>query len=156
VKQALEFFDLIHSVDRLELAEALDRQAALRQAQGERSQGERQLPVSVLVEVNASKIPTRFGVAPEEAAAFVEKIRRFSRLRLLGLMAMAPYAENPESVRPIFRQVRELAKRLQLAELSMGMSNDFEVAVEEGATMVRIGTAIFRPSTGSGRTGVEQ
>jgi len=132
-KQALEFFDLIHSVDDLELAEAIQKAAD--------SSGR---SVEVLIEVNAARIPTRFGVAPEETPALVEKIRGLNRLRVLGLMAMAPYVEDQEQTRPVFRQVRELAGRLGLKELSMGMSNDFEVAVEEGATMVRIGSAIFK------------
>jgi pyridoxal phosphate enzyme (YggS family) len=133
VKEALEIFDVIHSVDRLELAETIQRAAE-----------QMQRKVEVLLQVNAAKIDTRYGAAPEEVPALVEKLRLLDRLKVTGLMAMAPYADAPETVRPVFRQVRELAAQSGLKELSMGMSNDFEVAVQEGATMVRIGTAIFR------------
>lgn len=132
VKEALEIFDVIHSVDRLELAEALQRAAeAMKRT------------VEVLVQVNAVRIETRFGVSVEEAPGLVEKVRKLDRLQVTGLMTMAPHA-GAEIVRPVFRQVRELAAQLGLKELSMGMSNDFETAVQEGATMVRIGTAIFK------------
>lgn len=132
VRSALQLFDWIDSVDHLDLGEALERVAA-----------QRNDPVDILVQVNAAQISTRFGVIPEETPALVERLRRFRHLRLRGLMAMAPFAENPETVRPIFRQVKRLADDLQLTELSMGMSQDFEVAIQEGATMVRIGAAIF-------------
>ncbi len=133
VRPALEIFDVIQSVDRLELAEALQKMAE--------SMGR---SVEVLVQVNAARVETRFGAIPEETPALVEKLRQFSCLRLTGLMTMAPYAEDPETARPVFRQVRELGKQLGLKELSMGMSQDFEVAVQEGATMIRIGSAIFQ------------
>ncbi len=128
VKQALEFFDCIHSVDSLELIAALSRI-------------ERKLPV--LIQVNVSGEATKHGCTPEEAAKLVEAVRASNNLDCQGLMMMAPYSDNPESARPFFRRLRELAGRMKLKELSMGMSSDFEVAVEEGATMVRIGTAIF-------------
>ncbi len=134
VKQALELFDCIHSVDSLELVEALDK--ALRQAQGERR-------FPMLVQVNVSGEATKCGCTPEETAKLVETIRSSHNLECQGLMTMAPYSGNPESARPFFRRLHELAGRMKLKELSMGMSGDFEAAVEEGATMVRIGTAIF-------------
>ncbi len=131
-RSAVGLFDWIHSVDRLELAQALDRASE-----------ERRAPVEVLVQVNAAGIPTRFGISIEETPALVERLVKLSHLRVRGLMTMAPFSENPEDARPIFRQVARLARELSLKELSMGMSQDFETAVQEGATMVRIGTAIF-------------
>ncbi|MCM8812044.1 MAG: YggS family pyridoxal phosphate-dependent enzyme [Candidatus Omnitrophica bacterium] len=133
VKTALEIFDVIHSLDRLELAESIQKSA---QTMGRG-------PVRVLVQVNAARAEGRYGVSPEQTADLVERVKRMDRLRLEGLMVMAPFAQDPEEARPVFRSVRELAASLGLAELSMGMSNDFEVAVQEGATMVRVGTAIF-------------
>ena len=128
VKQALELFDLIHSVDSLELVAALDRI-------------ERKVPV--MVQVNVSGEATKHGCSPDETAKLVEAVQASDNLECQGLMMMAPYSDDPESARPFFRRLRELADRMKLKELSMGMSSDFEVAVEEGATMVRIGTAIF-------------
>ncbi len=144
VKEALEIFDVIQSVDRPELAEGIQKAA-----------DEMKRSVEVLVEVNVARIGGRSGVSPEEAPGLVEKVRGLNRLHLLGLMGMAPLAEDPETVRPYFRQLRELAHGLGLNELSMGMSNDFEVAVEEGATMVRIGAAIFHEGHGAGGMGRE-
>lgn len=131
-KTALECFDWIQSVDRVELAEALERHAA---AAGR--------TVPVLVEVNTSREPTKHGVAPEQVGPLLAALRPLAHLDVQGLMTMAPVVAQPEQARPYFRRLRELAAQFQLPELSMGMSHDFEVAVEEGATMVRIGTAIF-------------
>lgn len=133
-KQALELFDLIQSVDRAELAEVLQKSA---ESLGRAS-------VEVLVEVNVSRLPQRSGVMPEAAESLVEQVRRFGRLNLIGLMAIAPLVENPEEARPYFRQMRELAHKFGLKELSMGMSQDYEVAIQEGATIVRVGSAIFK------------
>ena len=138
VKEALEIFDVIQSVDRPELAEAIQKAAdGMKRS------------VEVLVEVNLSRIEGRSGVSPEKAGMLAEKVRGLNRLNLLGLMGMAPLVQDPEAARPHFRRLRELALGLGLNELSMGMSNDFEVAVEEGATMVRIGTAIFQEGRGA-------
>lgn len=131
-KAALELFDWIHSVDDVELAQTLDRHAAA---------GGRRVPV--FVEVNTSGEPTKHGVAPEGLEPLLATMRPLAHLEARGLMTMAPIVENPEQARPYFRRLRELAQRHKLAELSMGMSQDFEVAIEEGATMVRVGTAIF-------------
>lgn len=132
---------LVHSVDRLKIARRLDRFA-----------GERGIVLPVLLEVNISGEETKFGFRPEEVFTAVEEILTLRHLRVEGLMTMAPYTEDPETVRPVFAGLRELRDRLQARfpeaswrHLSMGMSNDFEVAVEEGATIVRIGTAIFGP-----------
>jgi pyridoxal phosphate enzyme (YggS family) len=137
-KAAVELFDLIHAVDRLKLARALDAAAArLGKVQ------------DVLLQVNQGGEDTKSGVAPEAAADLLEEMARLPHLRVLGLMTMPPWLADPEAVRPYFRDLRELREKLRdrsglpLPELSMGMSGDFEVAVEEGATLVRVGTAIF-------------
>lgn len=131
-KAALEWFAWIHSVDRLELAEALERRAA-----------EAGRTVPILIEVNTSGEPTKHGVAPEAAEALLAAIRPMPHVAVRGLMTMAPVVAAPEHARPYFRRLRALAERFQVPELSMGMSQDFEVAIEEGATMVRVGSAIF-------------
>ena len=145
VGRALELFDVVHGVDDLELALALDRRA---QAAG------RRLPV--LIEVNVSGEATKFGAAPDGAPRLAEGVAKLAGLELRGLMTVGAPVARPEEARPGFARLRELrdaiARRLgqPLAELSMGMSGDYEVAVEEGATMVRVGTALFgaRPTQG--------
>jgi pyridoxal phosphate enzyme (YggS family) len=139
VKKALEIFDWIHSVDSLRLAEEISRRA-------ERVGRE----VDVLVEVNVSGEPSKFGVRPSELHRLIEQVVRLPHLRLRGLMTIAPLVDDPEKARPYFAALRELRDQLlrsgvadHLPHLSMGMTDDFEVAVEEGATMVRIGRAIF-------------
>lgn len=131
---------LIHSLDRWELAEAIDARA--------RRAGIRQ---DCLVQVNVSGEATKAGLAVDDVVPFVRRVAALPGLRVVGMMTMAPPAEDPETVRPVFRRLRELAESLrregvpgvEMAHLSMGMSGDFEVAVEEGATLVRIGSAIF-------------
>jgi hypothetical protein len=139
-------FAVIHSVDRLRLAEVLDRAA------GELG---RRLPV--LVEVNVAGEATKFGCAPAEVEALIAGLGTCQHLVPVGLMTVAPLVHDPEAVRPVFRRLRELRDRLWghpgaagSGELSMGMSGDFEVAIEEGATMVRIGRAIFGERTPAG------
>ncbi|HOE26190.1 MAG: YggS family pyridoxal phosphate-dependent enzyme [Candidatus Aureabacteria bacterium] len=138
VAEALRIFDLIHSLDRLRLAEEIEREAA---------KSGRLVPV--LVEVNVSGEEHKFGVRPDELPEFLAAVGRFERLQVEGLMTMAPFSPDPERARPVFRRLRELAgrfadgPRLRMRHLSMGMTQDYEVAVEEGATIVRIGTAIF-------------
>jgi pyridoxal phosphate enzyme (YggS family) len=134
VKEALALFDLIHSIDRIELARECDRRAR-----------ERRSAVDVLVEVNVAGEASKGGVAPDAVAEMLDAIARLSSLRVRGLMAIPPAAERPEEARQWFQALRKLGERHGLAELSMGMSGDFEVAIEEGATMVRVGTAIFGP-----------
>ena len=131
VKDALAIFDVVHSVDRLEVAREIDRRAVR--------------PIDVLLEVNVAGEPQKSGFAPDAVAAALDAIAGMAHLKVRGLMAIPPAVERAEDSRPAFRALRELAKRHNLAELSMGMSGDFEVAVEEGATMVRVGTAIFGP-----------
>jgi pyridoxal phosphate enzyme (YggS family) len=137
-KAAVELFDLIHGVDRVKLALALEAAAArLHRVQ------------DVLIQINQGGEDTKSGVAPAAALELVQEVARLPHLRLLGLMTMPPWFADPEAVRPYFRALRGLRGRLRdvsglsLAELSMGMSGDFAVAVEEGATLVRVGTAIF-------------
>lgn len=126
-------FDYVHSVDRLELGEALERAAA-----------ERGRALDALVEINVSGEESKHGLPPESVAGALEALARLPHLRIRGLMTMAPLVEDPEAARPVFRSLRRIADEAGLTELSMGMSNDYEVAVEEGSTWVRIGTALFQ------------
>lgn len=138
VRVALQRCDMIQSVDSLPLAEAIHWQ----------SQGKRR---RVLVQVNLAGEPTKAGFAPDDVAEVLTQMARWDGLAIEGLMAVPPYAVDPEETRPYFRQLRALAEQMvrrqiegiSMATLSMGMSHDFEVAIEEGATMVRIGTALF-------------
>ncbi|MDH5201592.1 MAG: YggS family pyridoxal phosphate-dependent enzyme [Candidatus Bathyarchaeota archaeon] len=130
-KTAVSLFAIIHSVDSLHLAEALSKRA--------------DQPVPVLLEVNVAGEASKFGFAPEEVAQAYRQVAALPNLDLQGLMTVAPFVTDPEEVRPLFRRLRELRDELGLRELSMGMTDDFEVAIDEGATMVRIGRAIFGP-----------
>jgi pyridoxal phosphate enzyme (YggS family) len=146
-RAVVELFELIHSVDRVKLAQALEQAAARLDKIQE-----------ILLEVNLAGEASKSGAPPEEVPDLVREISRLPHLRLLGLMTMPPYFADPERVRPFYRALRELRDRLRrrgvtdspLNELSMGMSGDFEVAVEEGATLVRVGTAIFGQRPGRG------
>jgi pyridoxal phosphate enzyme (YggS family) len=129
VPAALRLFDIIQSVDSLRLAEHLSRRATA--------------PVRIFLEVNVAGDPAKFGFAPEDVGSAVEAMRRLPNLDVAGLMTVAPAVSDPEEVRPVFRELRRLAEANGLVELSMGMTDDFEVAVEEGATIVRIGRALF-------------
>jgi hypothetical protein len=128
-RKVVEHFDWVQSIDRPELAQKVN-QAALQ-------------PMPVLIEVKLHDEPNKSGVDELGLAALVEACRAQERLQLRGLMAIPPFCEHPEDVRPYFGKLHALARRYNLPELSMGMSQDFEVAIEEGATMVRIGTALF-------------
>lgn len=132
VKVVLGLFDLIESVDSLHLAQAIAGRA-----------GER--PARVLLEVNVADEASKFGFRPGDLAGALEQLWRLPGIEVAGLMTVAPEAADPEEVRPVFRGLRQLRDALGLQELSMGMSNDFEVAIEEGATIVRLGRAIFGP-----------
>lgn len=131
-------FALIHSVDRLKLANRLERDAA---AAGK--------VIDVLLEVNVSGEESKHGFAPDEVLAALPELLSYQAVRVRGLMTMAPFVDDAEDARPIFRQLHQLRERVKneagvlWPELSMGMTNDFEVAVEEGATLVRVGSAIF-------------
>jgi len=139
-KYAVRLFDLIHSVDGLDLAREIDRQA--------KKTGKVQ---DVLIEVNIAGEETKTGVPTGSVRELLTAAAGLKNIRITGLMTMPPYSEDPEDSRRYFRRLRELADGIasenipgvSLKELSMGMSGDFEVAVEEGATMVRVGTAIF-------------
>jgi pyridoxal phosphate enzyme (YggS family) len=133
-RDAARLFDWIHSVDRLELAQELSR----------RAHGA-SLPLNILLQVNLGDEPQKGGVAPAETKRLCEAVAGLPGLRVRGLMAIPPAAPTPEETRPHFRTLRELRDSLGLEHLSMGMSADYEVAIEEGATMVRVGTAIFGP-----------
>lgn len=139
-KYAVRLFDLIHSVDSVRLAEELNGQSKkISKIQ------------SILVQVNISEEKTKSGVSIAGALPLIREVARFENLKIEGLMAMPPYFDAPERARPYFRRLRELMQFIDaekipnvlMKELSMGMSGDFEIAVEEGATLVRIGTAIF-------------
>lgn len=140
VRSALGIFDLIHSVDSVRLAEEIEREAA-------RAGGE----ARILIEVNVSGEEQKFGVAPDGLPALLDAAAGLAHIRVEGLMAMAPFSEDAEASRPFFRRLRRLAAeaareerpRVEMRRLSMGMTQDFETAVEEGATIVRVGAAIF-------------
>jgi len=134
VKDALPLFDVIHSLDRLELAREIERRAA---ARGQ--------VVDALLQVNVAAEASKGGVGPDAVGETLDTIGKLAHVRVRGLMTIPPEVERAEDSRPWFRRLRELAERHGLRELSMGMSGDFEVAVEEGATMVRVGTAVFGP-----------
>lgn len=145
VKDAVRIFDLIESVDSLHLAEEIDRQAArMHKIQ------------DILVEVNTSNDKSKFGIKPEETGALVKEILSFGNIRVKGLMTIAPAVDDPEKARPYFSQLRKLLNEIndtnehnenndtqRLTVLSMGMSADFEIAVQEGSTQVRLGRVVF-------------
>ena len=145
-RDAVELFEMVQSVDSLHLAEELNKRA---------EQAARKLPV--LLEVNAVGEASKFGCGPDQLLADLGRINALPRLEIQGLMTVPPWTLDPEKVRPVFRQMRELKEQCEqllgapLSHLSMGMTGDFEVAIEEGATMVRVGTALFgeRPKAGS-------
>jgi PLP dependent protein len=132
-KTAAQIFDVIHTVDSAKIARRLDADAAAPPS------------IDVLIEVKLSTEPAKAGVAPGEVPALAEAIRGCAHLRLLGLMTMPPWSDDGEHSRPYFARLRELAGQNGLKHLSMGMSHDLEVAIEEGATIVRVGTALFGP-----------
>jgi len=129
---AVRMFSLIHSLDSFKLAKAIDTQAKkINKIQ------------DVLVEVNVSGEATKFGLTAEGLPELLHQVKDLANIRVTGLMTVTPLTEDPESSRPFFRTLRELRDKYALKELSMGMSQDYAVAVEEGATMVRVGRAIF-------------
>jgi hypothetical protein len=140
-RRAVGLFDVIHSLDSAALAERLDRLCV--------AEGREQL--QVLIQIDLGGEETKTGIDPGKLPELLDTLDDCQRLRLTGLMTLPPYFENPDCARPYFKTLRELRDQLQLqrrfgegaGELSMGMSHDFEVAIEEGATMVRVGTAIF-------------
>ena len=133
-RRAAELFQVIQTVDSLKLARRLD------EAQGSIA-GER--PLDVMIEVKLSAEQAKAGADPQELPELVDALRASRNLKLLGLMTMPPWSDDAEQSRPYFRRLRELAAQFELPHLSMGMSHDFEAAIEEGATYIRVGTALF-------------
>lgn len=131
-KDVVRLFDCVDTVDRVELAEELGSRV-----------GDSLSPLPVLVEVNVSGEISKHGFSPDALAQALEQLQPIPALRVEGLMTMAPFFDNAEQTRPIFAELRTLADRFGLKRVSMGMSNDFEIAIEEGSTEVRIGTALF-------------
>ncbi|MFO7151629.1 MAG: YggS family pyridoxal phosphate-dependent enzyme [Bacillota bacterium] len=142
VKYAVKIFSMIQSVDSYELAAEIDKRAAMLGK-----------VMDVLVQVNIGKEETKFGAEYEETPELIKKISELEHIRVRGLMAIPPFKENPEDVRPFFKKMRELFMELknlnlqnvEMEILSMGMTHDFHVAIEEGANMIRIGSGIFGP-----------
>ena len=140
VKYIIDKVDCIHSVESLRLAETIEKEAA-----------KHDRIIDILVEVNVAGEDSKFGLSPSEVPAFIEEIAKFPHIRVKGLMTIAPFVENPEENRPIFKVLQELSVDIAgknidnviMNVLSMGMTNDYQVAIEEGATLVRVGTGIF-------------
>ncbi|WP_371017462.1 YggS family pyridoxal phosphate-dependent enzyme [Pseudalkalibacillus sp. JSM 102089] len=136
VKDILPFVDYIHSLDRISLAKEIQKRA--------------DVEVNCFVQVNVSGEESKHGLSPDETLPFIESLNEFSSIKVVGLMAMAPHTDNTNEIRDVFKKLRELGERVQSLslphapcnELSMGMSNDYEIAVEEGATYVRIGSSL--------------
>jgi len=140
-KFAVDTCSMVETVDRLKIAKAMNRYLE-----------ETEHSLDVLIQVNIGFDQNKSGVSPDESEALLKKIRDLPRLRVRGLMTMPPFMEDPEAVRPFFRDLRRLSEKLEdkgllgdhgKTELSMGMSHDYQVAIEEGATLIRVGTAIF-------------
>ena len=139
-KYAVNIFDYIHSVDRMELAKEINKRASLINRK-----------INILIEINISGEKTKSGIQAADAARLIKDISILENISVKGLMTMTPYSSNPENSRPYFSELRNLQKKIikegikdiQMEELSMGMTDDFEIAIEEGATIVRIGRAIF-------------
>lgn len=133
-RKAVQLFDVVHSLDSLELAQRLERICI--------EEGRTDLPV--LVQVDIAREETKSGVTEDDLPELIEYLKTCERLKFTGLMVLPPYFDDPEATRGYFKRLRELRDRfIPGGELSMGMSHDFEVAIEEGATLVRVGTAIF-------------
>ena len=140
VKYIVDKVAMIHSVDSLRLAETIEKEAE-----------KKNVVVPILIEVNVAQEESKFGLKPEEVLPFIEQIAGFSHIQVKGLMTIAPYVENAEENREIFRELKKLSvdiaakniNNVTMSVLSMGMTGDYMVAVQEGATMVRVGTGIF-------------
>ena len=140
VKYIIDKVDMIHSVDSLRLAETIEKEAA-----------KKDLIIKILIEVNVAKEESKFGVMPEKVEELVSQVSQLPHIRICGLMTIAPFVENPEENRIYFNRLRNIAVDIErkksdnviMSILSMGMTNDYQVAIEEGATMVRVGTGIF-------------
>ena len=150
VRDAVELFEMIQGVDSLSIAKEISKRA---------EQAAKTMPI--LLEVNVAGEASKFGYAPERLLAELNELNVLPRIEIHGLMAIPPYAPVAEKARPYFKKLREIKERAEvvlgapLPELSMGMSGDFEVAIEEGATLVRVGTALFGERVSSMRRGAE-
>jgi len=153
VKKALEIFDMIETVDSIKLAREIDK---ISKKEG--------IVFPVLVEINSGREEQKSGVLPENVESFVEEISKFENIKVEGLMTMGPFVKNPEEIKPYFELTRELFEKLksksypnvEMKYLSMGMTDTWKIAIEEGANLVRIGTGIFgprNPEPGSNRRG---
>ena len=142
VKKAIEIFDLIETVDSFELAEEIDRHC---------KKNNKRMPV--LIEINSGREPQKFGVVPEDAQKLIRRIAALKNIKVTGLMTMGPQFGNPEDARVYFKKTREIFETIknmnipgvEMGHLSMGMSNSYQVAIEEGANIIRVGTKIFGP-----------
>ncbi|MGD9567130.1 MAG: YggS family pyridoxal phosphate-dependent enzyme [Sedimentibacter sp.] len=140
VKYIIDKTELIHSVENLELANEINKRAL-----------QHNLTANVLIELNIGEEESKFGISEDTVYEFVKSIEQFENIKVLGLMTVAPFSENPEDVRWVFKKMKEIfdkisamnLKNSEMKYLSMGMTNDFEIAIEEGANIIRIGTAIF-------------
>ncbi len=140
VKYIIDKVSLIHSLDRMSLVKEIDKRAK-----------QHDLIMDTLVQVNVSGEESKFGLAPDQVLGFIEKVQNYENIRIRGLMTMAPHYENPEDTRWVFKELKELEKKIdkkgykgvEMGILSMGMTNDYKVALEEGSTIIRVGRAIF-------------
>ena len=140
IKYIIDKVDMIHSVDSYRLAEAIEKEAA-----------KKDVNIDILIEVNVAREDSKFGVMPEDTFDLINEIAKLPHVHIQGLMTIAPFVENPEENRKYFNHLRKLSvdidekkvDNVNMAVLSMGMTNDYEVAIEEGATMVRVGTGLF-------------
>ena len=145
VKKAIDIFDLIETLDSLPLAKEIDKRC-----------GQKGKVMPVLIEINSGREPQKFGVLPEDVEDFVRQLTSFSHLRVWGVMTMGPAFGDPEDARPYFQETARIFNHLkslslphvEMKYLSMGMSNSYQVAIEEGANLVRLGTVIFGPRPG--------
>lgn len=140
VKYIIDKVSLIHSLDRIPLAEELDKRAKMHN-----------IIINALIQVNVAEEDSKFGLKVEEVMPFIESMSKYSNVKIKGLMTIAPFSENPEDIRWVFRELRQLRddidrekfENVEMKILSMGMTNDYKIAIEEGANMVRIGTGLF-------------
>lgn len=140
VKQAVEIFDMIETIDSFRIAQEIDKSCRLMNK-----------VMSVLIEINCAREKQKFGVFPEGVEPLIKEVGQLKNINILGLMTMGPFLENPERLRPYFIEIRELFERIkslnlpgiEMRYLSMGMSDSYQIAIKEGANLVRIGTAIF-------------
>lgn len=128
-KHLLPHCHCLQTLDSLELAAEIEKRCST--------------PLKCLIQINIGKEPSKSGISPENALSFLAALQTYSKVQVSGLMCIPPFHENPEASRPYFQQMRALLSSAKLSELSMGMSHDFDIAIEEGATIVRVGSAIF-------------